>query len=143
MKLPDISRMADVDAARMWSQSYGMVSAVIARITPKLVALELEAKELFVLAAIDQHSYPAEIAGALCMPKPTVTVHLKRLQTAQLVQRTIDPTDLRRHCLSLTPAGRRLLTKGLTLLTEAFRDRLARLSASEQRQLAALLAKLE
>ena len=48
-------------------------------------------KELFLLAEIDEHPYPAELAAALSMPKATVTLYLKRLEAAGFVQREIDP----------------------------------------------------
>ena len=61
------------------------------------MALGLEIKELFVLAEIDEHPHPAELAVKLSMPKPSVTVNLKRLEAAGFVRREIDTTDLRRH----------------------------------------------
>src|ERR1700761_793425 len=117
--------MARIDAARVWSLNYRLVSELIVSVAPQLALLKLEPKELFILAAIDEHPHPAGLAGALCMPKPTVTVYLKRLQSAGLVRREIDPADLRRHRLSLTAAGRKLMTRGLGLLSEAFGERLA------------------
>jgi DNA-binding MarR family transcriptional regulator len=71
-----------------------------------------------------------------------VTVYLKRLEGVGFVRREIDPGDLRRHRLSVTAAGRKVLTRGQSLLSEAFGLRLARLSSSEQAQLTALLEKL-
>jgi DNA-binding MarR family transcriptional regulator len=102
----------------------------------------LEVKELFVLAAIDEHPHPAELAQVLCIPKPTITVYLKRLGSAGLIRRDIDPNDLRRHHLTLTSTGRKAMTRGLAFLAEAYGERLSRLSAAEQAQLAALLEKL-
>jgi DNA-binding MarR family transcriptional regulator len=134
--------MTRSDASKVWSLNYRLLSTIIASAAPRLVALGLEAKELFVLAAIDEHPHPAELADVLSMPKPTVTVYLKRLGAAGLVRREIDPDDLRRHRLTLTPAGRKVMTRGLALLSEAFNARLSRLSAAEQAQLAALLEKL-
>lgn len=135
--------MAKIDAAKIWSLNYRVVSQVIVSVAPQLAALGLETKDLFVLAAIDEHPHPAALADTLCMPKPTVTVYLKRLVGAHLVRREIDAGDLRRHRLNLTPAGRKLMTKGLALLSEAFGGRLSRLSGVEQTQLAALLEKLD
>src|ERR1700761_6936425 len=117
--------MPKIDAAKIWSLNYRLVSQVIVSVAPQLAVLDLEAKELFMLAAIDEHPHPAALADALCMPKPTVTVYLKRLEGASLVRREIDPADLRRHRLTLTPAGRKLMTRGLSLLSEAFGERLA------------------
>jgi DNA-binding MarR family transcriptional regulator len=134
--------MAKIDAAKVWSLNYRVVSQVIVSVAPQLSGLGLETKDLFVLAAIDEHPHPAALANTLCMPKPTVTVYLKRLVAANLVRREIDVGDLRRHRLNLTPAGRKVMVKGLALLSEAFASRLSRLTGSEQSQLAALLEKL-
>jgi DNA-binding MarR family transcriptional regulator len=134
--------MPRIDAAKVWSLNYRLLSTIIVSVAPRLTALGLEAKELFLLAAIDEHPHPAELADVLCMPKPTVTVYLKRLGEADFVRREIDPGDLRRHRLTVTPAGRKVMTRGLALLSEAFSARLSRLSAAEQVQLTALLEKL-
>ncbi|WP_066916098.1 MarR family winged helix-turn-helix transcriptional regulator, partial [Mycobacterium interjectum] len=99
--------MSAVDAAKIWSLNYRVLVSVIACAEPEICALGLESKELFLLAEIDEHPYPAELAAALSMPKATVTVYLKRLEAAGLVRREIDPADLRRHRLLLTPAGRK------------------------------------
>jgi DNA-binding MarR family transcriptional regulator len=115
---------------------------VITSVTPDIVALGLETKELFVLAEIDEHPHPADLAGTLCMPKPSVTVHLKSLEAAGLVRREIDASDLRRHRLIVTASGCKLMTRGLALLSEAFGARLSRLSNAEQAELKGLLEKL-
>jgi DNA-binding MarR family transcriptional regulator len=134
--------MAQIDAAKVWSLNYRLLSTIITGVAPRLEAMGLEAKELFMLAAIDEHPHPAALADTLCMPKPTVTVYLKRLEAVGFARREIDAGDLRRHRLSVTPAGRKVLTRGQALLSEAFGVRLARLNADEQAQLAALLEKL-
>jgi len=131
-----------IDAARIWSLNYRLLTSVITSVARDIGALGLEVKELFVLAEIDEHPHPAKLAARLSMPKPTVTVNLKRLEAAGLVRREIDAADLRRHRLMVTPAGRKLMTRGLALLSEAFGARLARLSAAEQTELKALLEKL-
>jgi DNA-binding MarR family transcriptional regulator len=76
------------------------------------------------------------------MPEPTVTVNLKRLEAAGLVRRDIDPGDLRRHRLTVTPAGRKIMVRGLALLSAAFGERLDRRTAREQVELKTLLEKL-
>jgi len=131
-----------VDAARMWSLNYRLLMSVITSVAPKISALGLETKELFVLSEIDDHPHPAELAETLCMPKPSVTVHLKQLEAAGFMRREIDPSDLRRHGLKLTPAGRKAMSRGLAKLSEAFGARLARLSPSERTELRALLEKM-
>jgi DNA-binding MarR family transcriptional regulator len=134
--------MAKIDAIQLWSLNYRLLMSVITGVTPDIAALGIETKELFVLAEIDDHPHPAELAQRLCMPKPSVTVYLKHLEAAGFVRREIDPEDLRRHRLLVTPAGRRIMNRGLTLLSEAFGARLSRLSAAEQGELGALLEKM-
>jgi MarR family transcriptional regulator, temperature-dependent positive regulator of motility len=131
-----------VDAAKIWSLNYRVLLSVIACAEADICALGLESKELFLLAEIDEHPYPAELAATLSMPKATVTVYLKRLEAAGFVRREIDPADLRRHRLLLTPAGRRVATDGLALLSGEFDERLGRLSAAQQKELKHLLEKI-
>ena len=135
--------MAKRDAIKIWTVSYRLLTAVIAEVADDVGALGIEVKELFVLAEIEnQHAHPAVLATRLSMPKPTITLYLKRLEAAGLVRREIDPTDLRRHRLQTTPAGRKILTRGLALLSDAFGARLARLTAAEQEELEKLLEKM-
>jgi DNA-binding MarR family transcriptional regulator len=134
--------MGRIDAATVWSLQYRVSVSVISDIAPEISALGLEAKELFVLAEIDGHPYPADLADTLCMPRPTVTTNLKRLEAAGLVGREIDPADLRRHRLHLTDAGREVLSRGMAVLAQAFGARLARLSAAEQAELQGMLERL-
>jgi DNA-binding MarR family transcriptional regulator len=134
--------MAKIDAAKVWTLNYRMVMSVITSVAPQISELGLEPKELFVLADVDEHPYPAELAEQLCMPKPTVTMNVKRLEAAGFLKREIDAADLRRHRLALTPAGRKAMVQGLALLSRAFGERLARLSAAQQAELRSMLEKM-
>jgi DNA-binding MarR family transcriptional regulator len=131
-----------IDVAKVWGLDYRLIMSVIASVTPAVGELGLEIKELFVLAEIDAFAHPAALADRLCMPKPTITVYLKRLEAAGLVRREIDVADLRRHHLTLTPAGRKVMTRGLALLAAAFDERFGRLAAAEQAELKRLLEKM-
>ena len=134
--------MPHIDAAKIWSLNYQVLVSVIAAAEPDIAALGFESKELFLLAEVDEHPYPAELAATLCMPKPTVTVYLKRLEAAGLVRREIDPTDLRRHRLLLTEAGRQANQDGLALLSDAFSKRLERLTVAQQKEFKSLLEQI-
>jgi DNA-binding MarR family transcriptional regulator len=134
--------MSAVDAAKIWSLNYRLLLSVISSVEADITTLGLDSKELFLLAEIDEHPYPAELAATLSMPKATVTVYLKRLEAAGFVRREIEPADLRRHRLLLTPAGRRAATDGLSLLAEAFDERLRRLTVAQQKDLKNLLEKI-
>src|SRR3954464_9843028 len=108
--------MAKIDAARIWSLNFQLLSSVIMSVSPAIAELGLESKELFLLSEVDQHPHPAELAVTCSMPKATVTVYLKRLESAGFVRREIDAADLRRHRISVTPAGRKVMTRGMALL---------------------------
>jgi DNA-binding MarR family transcriptional regulator len=134
--------MSAVDAAKMWSLNYRVLLSVIECAEADICALGLEPKELFLLAEVDEHPYPAELAATLSMAKATVTVYLKRLEAAGFVRREIDPTDLRRHRILLTPPGRKAVQDGLVQLSNEFNKRLERLTAAQQKDLKDLLEKI-
>src|SRR6202011_497536 len=130
------------DAAKIWSLNYRLLVSVISSVETDITALGLDSKELFLLAEVDEHPYPAELAATMCMPKATVTVYLKRLEAAGFVRREIDPTDLRRHRLLLTATGRKAAAGGMSAVSEEFTKRLGRLTAAQQKELKNLLEKI-
>jgi DNA-binding MarR family transcriptional regulator len=132
--------MPKIDVGKIWSLNYRLLMSVITSVAPDITELGLETKELFVLAEVEVHPHPAELAGVLSMPKPSVTVYVKRLEAAGFLRR--DGADLRRHRLILTPEGRKTMARGLALLSKAFGARLARLNSAQQSELATLLEKL-
>ena len=134
--------MSRIDAAKIWSLNYRVLLSVVSCVEADITALGLDPKELFLLAEIDEHPYPAELAATMSMPKATVTVYLKRLEAAGFVRREIDPADLRRHRLQLTPAGRQATKDGLALLSDAFSKRLGRLTRAQQKELKNLLEQI-
>jgi len=134
--------MAATDPTKVWSLNYRLLMSVIAAVAPRIAALGLEAKELFLLVEVEAHPFPAELAEVLCMPKPTVTVYVKRLEAAGFLRREIDAADLRRHRLVVTPTGRKAVSRGLALLSDTFGGRLERLSTVERAALQRLLEKL-
>lgn len=134
--------MSDVDAARMWSLNYRLLLSVISAAEAGINALGLDTKELLLLAEVDEHPYPAELAAAMNMPKATVTLYLKQLEAAGFMRREIDPADLRRHRLQLTASGRQTAKDGMALLSHAFEERLGRLTARQQHELKYLLEKI-
>ena len=131
-----------IDVGKIWSLTYRFLMSVITSVAPDISELGLETKELFVLAELDAHPHPAELADVLSMPKPTVTIYVKRLEAAGFLRREIDGADLRRHRLILTPEGRKTMARGLALMSKAFGARLARLSSAQQAELATLLEKV-
>jgi DNA-binding MarR family transcriptional regulator len=134
--------MAKIDVTEVWALNYRLVAAVLGEVSPALGELGLEVKELFILAELDSTPYPAALAQVLLIPKPTVSLYVKRLENAGLLKREIDCSDLRRYKLSLTPDGRKKMARGLRLLAAAFGARLGRLSAAQRADFKALLEKL-
>jgi len=134
--------MPQVDASKIWSLNYRLLLSVVASVEADITALGLDSKELFLLAEIDDHPFPAELAATLSMPKATVTLYLKRLEAAGFVRREIDASDLRRHRLLLTAAGRHAAANGLALLSDEFNKRLGRLTPAQQKDLTNLLEKI-
>jgi DNA-binding MarR family transcriptional regulator len=122
--------------------NYRVLVSVISSAEEGITALGLDSKELFLLAEIDEHPFPAELAAALCMPKATITLYLKRLEAAGFARREIDPADLRRHRILLTAAGHQVVKDGLALLAGEFTKRLVRLTAAEQKEFKVLLEKI-
>ena len=131
-----------LDVGKIWSLTYQFLMSVITSVAPDISELGLEVKELFLLAEVEVHPHPAELADVLSMPKPTVTMYVKRLEAAGFLRREIDGADLRRHRLILTPEGRKTMARGLALLSKAVGARLARLSSAQQAELATLLEKV-
>lgn len=134
--------MTKKNAALFWSLNYRLLTSVITEASPEIERLGLEVKEFFVLAEIEECPYPAELAARLCMPKPTITVHLKTLESKGFVRREIDPQDLRRHRLMVTASGRKVVTRARAILSDAYGERLTRLTASERDEFQRLLEKL-
>lgn len=61
------------DVGKIWSLNYRLLMAVLNGVAPDITELGLEAKELFLLAEVETHPHPAELAVVLSMPKLTVT----------------------------------------------------------------------
>lgn len=134
--------MARSDVETIWSLNYRLMMSVITGVAPEVAELGMEVKELFLLTEVEAHPHPAELASVLSMPKPTVTMYVKRLEASGFLRREIDGADLRRHRLILTPEGRKTMARGLALLSKAFGARLGRLNSAQQSELAVLLEKL-
>ena len=129
-------------AAAVWKSNLKLSKDLLLEASAEIEALGIEAKEFFVLDAVTEQPYPAELAQHLSMPKPTMTVYLKNLEKHGFLSRVIDRQDLRRHRLELTAPGRKIVIKSRAILTGCYAKRLMRLSESEQRDFATLLEKL-
>src|SRR5258707_4986734 len=82
--------MPKIDVGKIWSLNYRLLMSVITSVAPDITKLGLETKELFVLAEADVHPHPAELAGVLRRPKPTVTMYVKRPVPAGCLSLQVD-----------------------------------------------------
>ncbi|MDC3955209.1 MarR family winged helix-turn-helix transcriptional regulator [Polyangium jinanense] len=126
----------------LWTLNFELSIGIMAEVEPEVREQGLEMKELFLLGKLDDHPYPADLARALMMPKPTITFMVKRLEAVGFVKRQTEAGDLRRFRLTLTPSGRKAMEAARTILDEAFGRRLARLSTNERAELARILVLL-
>lgn len=109
----------------------------------RLGSLGLSGLEAWLLKVLSQRPYPSEAARAMGLPPPTVSHMVRRLERAGFLAREVDPEDLRRHRLRLTPKGARVLRRAEALMAEAFARRASRLQEGERAELLRLFAKLE
>jgi len=126
----------------LWTLNFELSMGVMAEVEPEVREQGLEMKEFFVLGKLDEHPYPADLARALLMPKPSITFMVKRLEAVGFVQRRTEAGDLRRFRLTLTRTGRRAMEASRVILDQAFGRRLARLSTGERAEFARILVRL-
>ena len=130
------------DGAELWKLNHRLLTQVMNAAAPQLDALGLETKEFFVLDEVDACKYPAALAQKLMLPKASVTMYLRSLVDSGLVRREIDETDLRRHRLTTTDKGRRVLAEALDALASQFSSMTARLDEHDQSELRRILLSL-
>ena len=83
-----------------------------------------------------------QLAERLSCVKSNITQLVDRLEADGLVRRLSDPNDRRARLATLTAAGRKACKDGLRVQQDAEQNLLRKLSASESRTLADLLAKV-
>jgi DNA-binding MarR family transcriptional regulator len=112
----------------------------------KLNAAGLSLAKLAALVAIRDagESLPlTQLAERLSCVKSNITQLVDRLEADGLVSRAADPHDRRSRLAVMTAAGRKACDAGTRIQQQAERTLLSELSATERRQLVALMAKLE
>ena len=124
------------------SHVWQLTTSLMDEAAPALEALGVHPKALFLMAALEHHACPAQLARALNLPPPTVTYIVKALEAKGYVNRRPVPADLRKFRIALTPRGREALSMGQRKVAEVFAARLGRLSAEEVAALDRSLARL-
>jgi DNA-binding MarR family transcriptional regulator len=127
---------------QLWTLNFELLMSVLAEVEPQVQEHGLEMKEFFLLSKLDQHPNPADLARALLTPKPTVTFMVKRMEAAGHIRRAMQPEDLRRFRLTLTPSGRKAMEAARQILDQAFGRRLARLTVAQRAELMRALERM-
>lgn len=112
-------------------------AAVVRRVPSEGLEISLAAAR--VLARIKDNG-PTRISDLAIQERssqPTITNHIKRLEAAGLVGRTLDPRDGRAWLIELTPIGRQRLVQIRTQLGTNVEPMLERLSARDRKALRA------
>ena len=131
-----------VDAAQLWTLNHRLLTTVLEACSTELASLGIETKEFFVLAEVPTSPYPAELAAALLIPKPSMTVYVRNLVAKGLLRREIDDADLRRHRLVLTAAGEAARGRALAALAAEFDRRLATIAPTDRTELRRILLEM-
>jgi DNA-binding MarR family transcriptional regulator len=99
----------------------------------------LSQQDVFLLSHIRKHPGVgvSALADAEQTSRPTMSLHVKRLEAAGLVARTEDAQDARRSGLTVTPAGAKKLEAIRRQRNDWLAARLARLTSAERERLAA------
>ena len=119
------------DACGTLAKLWRLIQTVMDDSEPALEALGLSAKAFFLLEAVGDCPFPAELARRMHLPPPTVTYLVKQLEAKGFLERRAEAGDLRKFRLVRTPAGKEALTKGGAALGEVFDARLRRLAPDE------------
>ena len=109
-----------------------VLQAVLETAEPEMSSLELDARRLFILCTVEAHAFPADIARALSLPKPSITFLVKKLEESGYLRRQGEKGDLRRYRLTITPSGIKARDKGADAANRIFGACLNSLSAADQ-----------
>ncbi|MGW5776972.1 MarR family winged helix-turn-helix transcriptional regulator [Streptomyces sp. NPDC003863] len=114
------------------------------RFAARVEAIGLKPKHAGLLAALDAGSGASqqELAARLGVAPSLIVVLADQLQALGAVERVRDPQDRRRQVLTLTPEGRRLLTRCAEAAEEADAELTAGLGDAQRAALADALRAL-
>jgi DNA-binding MarR family transcriptional regulator len=124
-------------------RNVNVIHAALERAEPELSLLELDAKRLFILCMVDAHPFPADLARALSLPKPSMTFLIKKLEESGYLRRQGEKGDLRRYRLTITPSGIKARDKGADTVNGIFGACLNSLSAADQATLSRIVDQLQ
>jgi DNA-binding MarR family transcriptional regulator len=125
------SEQGGPDACGILANLWQLIQSVMDDSEPDLEALGLSPKAFFLLAAVEDHPFPAELARRMYLPPPTVTYMVKQLEEKGFLERRAEPGDLRKFRLVQTDAGREALGRGRDALGLVLGERLRRLDRED------------
>jgi DNA-binding MarR family transcriptional regulator len=134
--------MRKISPWALWTLNLEVMTSFMADVAPRIRALRLEIKEFLLLSKLDEHPNPADLARALITPKPTVTFMVKRMEALGYVRRELQPDDLRRFRLTLTPSGRSAMEGAREIFDQEFGRRLSRLTQAQRVELMRILERM-
>ena len=124
-------------------RNVNVLHSVLEKAEPELASLELDAKRLFILCTVEANPFPADLAHALSLPKPSITFLVKRLEESGYLRRQGEKGDLRRYRLTITPAGIKARDKGAEVVNGIFDACLSSLNAADQVTLCRIVDQLQ
>jgi DNA-binding MarR family transcriptional regulator len=124
-------------------RNVNVIQSAFERAEPELSLLELDSKRLFVLCMLDAHPFPADLARALSLPKPSMTFLVKKLEESGYLRRQGEKGDLRRYRLTITPSGIKVRDKGADAVNEIFGACLHSLSVADQAAFSRIVEQLQ
>lgn len=134
--------MRKISPWALWTLNLQIMTTLMNQVAPRLRALRLEIKEFLLLSKLDEHPNPASLARTLVMPRPSVTFMVKRMEALGYVRRELQPDDLRRFRLTLTPSGRSAMESAREIFDEEFGKRLSRLTQAQRVELMRMFERL-
>jgi DNA-binding MarR family transcriptional regulator len=124
-------------------RNVNVLHSVLERAEPELASLDLDAKRLFILCTVEAHPFPADLARALSLPKPSMTFLVKKLEESGYLRRQGEKGDLRRYRLTITPAGIKARDKGAEAANGIFGACLSSLSAADRATFSRIVDQLQ
>jgi DNA-binding MarR family transcriptional regulator len=121
------------DACVILANLWQLVQSVLDESEPDLDGLGLSPKTFFLLAAVEEHPFPAQLARKMHLPPPTVSYMIKQLEERGFLGRQAEPGDLRKFRLVQTAAGREALRQSKEMLSGILIERLRRLDREDVR----------
>jgi DNA-binding MarR family transcriptional regulator len=124
-------KVGEPDSCGILAHLWQLVQSVLDDSEPALEALGLTPKTFFLLAEVESHPFPAELARRMHLPPPTVTYMVKQLEEKGFLERLAEPGDLRKFRLMKTDGGREALGLGRETLGSVLGKRLQTISRKD------------